>query len=115
MNNEEENQPAENPQNPPWSEHTPNAPTFNVPLRSGRQVRIEDVTTPKLVQLCYKQLDRMKMHVFHLLMYRQELIRRDVELPDVVHRSIFDITQTSAMLGLNTFNGVQRDLYDEEE
>lgn len=106
MNNEEET---------PQNEHTPNAPNFVVALKSGRQVKIEDVHDGKLVQLCYTQLDKMKMHVFRLLMFRQELIRRNAELPDVIHRSIFDIVHTSAMLGMNTFNGVQRDLYDEEE
>ena len=40
-------------------QHTPNAPNFTVSLKSGRQVKIEDVTIGNLIDLCYRQLDRM--------------------------------------------------------
>ena len=97
-------------------QHTPNAPNFTVSLKSGRQVKIEDVTTGKLIDLCYRQLDRMSRAAFLFLMYHAELEKRDdVDFPDVLTKNIFDIMHTSAMLGMNTFNGVQRDLYGEEE
>tara|TARA_Y100000592_G_C5310482_1_gene239854 strand:- start:202 stop:510 length:309 start_codon:yes stop_codon:yes gene_type:complete len=97
-------------------QHTPNAPNFTVSLKSGRQVKIEDVTIGKLIDLCYRQLDRMSRAAFLFLMYHAELEKRDdVDFPDVLTQNIFDIMQTSAMLGMNTFNGVQRDLYGEEE
>tara|TARA_R110000803_G_scaffold150454_3_gene215800 strand:- start:329 stop:643 length:315 start_codon:yes stop_codon:yes gene_type:complete len=85
------------------------AESYNLTLRSGRQVSITDVGNRILKNFAHKQLRRLKFEITRLNRIKDELERREYEgaldsLTAYKDYNVFQMTTHATILAMNTHN-----------